>query len=118
MVSYTTCAIFWRERRRQQGVPPKADMPTALPERVYKQGRELNAMYMLPALDWPKDLFSAARADSALAGQKPTDAHLCACGCKQRHNLAVSGLEGESGYRRINWYRTIACKNKHLGIGR
>ena len=45
----------WREKRRQQGVSPKADMPTIIPEHLYVAGRELNRMMLMPALDWKKE---------------------------------------------------------------
>jgi hypothetical protein len=76
-------------------------------------------MAPLPFLDWPPDLFAAAHAAAAPpVRQVPqVSENNCACGCNQRHNQAVSGLEGDSGNRRVLWFRSIACKNKHAGIG-
>jgi hypothetical protein len=77
----------------------------------------------VPNLPWPANLFSlphllvATETTAPLfagAGKKVLGDKLCTCGCKLPHNNAVSGLEGEAGYRRVNWYRTIGCKNKHL----
>jgi hypothetical protein len=78
----------------------------------------------VPNLPWPQNLFNlphlmvATETTSPLygGGKKLLGAHICACGCKQPHNMAVSGLEGGHGFRRVNWYKTLACKNKHLGI--
>jgi hypothetical protein len=82
-------------------------------------------MMPVPYLPWPANLFSLPHlnvaADSTAPlmrhGKRPTDDHLCVCGCKKKHHMAVSGLEGESGVRRVLWFATMACKNKHLGIG-
>jgi len=73
-------------------------------------------MAPLPYLDWPTDLFAAAHAAAAALPAPRTprfNENNCACGCNQKHNRAVSALEGESGNRRVLWFRSIACKNKH-----
>lgn len=73
-------------------------------------------MAPLPYLDWPQDLFAAAHAAAAALPAPRTprfNENNCACGCNQKHNRAVSALEGESGNRRVLWFRSIACKNKH-----
>lgn len=115
-------AAQWREYRRSKGIPPKADMPTILPPHIAETGRQLTRMLMLPALDWRPDLFedivSQNRDTTApLFAPKRVDTASCGCGCGIKHNHAVSGLEGEHGSRRVVWFRTIGCKNKHFGIG-
>jgi CXCXC repeat len=73
-------------------------------------------MAPLPFLDWPLDLFAAAHAAAAALSPPRTplfNEKNCACGCNQKHNRAVSALEGEGDNRRVLWFRTIACKNKH-----
>jgi hypothetical protein len=73
----------------------------------------------LPFLDWPIDLF--ARANAAVRATPPTSIRRrrieknCTCGCNQKHNLAVSAVEEEDGQRRVLWFRTIACRNRHMG---
>lgn len=115
--SETPCAVFWRARRRQQGIPPKADMPTIIPESVYQTGREITAMLMVPALNWPKDLYSSASDSSVQFAPKKVDTAKCQCGCGFNHNHAVSGLEGEAGSRRVVWFSNMRCRNKYFGIG-
>ena len=73
-------------------------------------------MAPLPFLDWPPDLFAAAHAAvaaSPAAHTLPFNENNCACGCNLKHNRAVSAVDGEGGNRRVLWFRTIACKNKH-----
>lgn len=52
-------------------------------------------------------------------GKIPED-QLCSCGCGERHNLAVSRtqrVEGDNRYtHKIWWYRSMACRNKHVGV--
>jgi hypothetical protein len=78
-------------------------------------------MAPLPFLDWPPDLFAEANAARFIAppvSRRPrSNEKICACGCNQRHNLAVSTLEENSGERRVLWFRTMGCKSKHLGTG-
>lgn len=76
-------------------------------------------MAPLPFLDWPADLFARAHAAAPLtaaAKRKNSDTN-CACGCNQRHNRAVSWLEDDDGARHVLWFRSIACMNKHMGVG-
>lgn len=54
----TWTAADWREKRRQKGIPPKADMPTILPQSILDEGRELQAMMDMPALDWPTSKYA------------------------------------------------------------
>lgn len=115
-------AAQWREYRRSKGIPPKADMPTRLPPHIARAGQQLQRMLMLPVLDWDTNLFEDIVAEhkdttAPLFAPQRSTADLCACGCGIRHNHAVSGLEGEHGSRRVNWYRSMMCKNKHLHIG-
>jgi hypothetical protein len=78
-------------------------------------------MAPLPFLDWPPDLFAEAHAVRFTAPgvslKQRSNENICACGCNQRHNRAVSRLEDKGGDRRVVWFRTIGCKNKYLGIG-
>jgi hypothetical protein len=72
-------------------------------------------MAPLPYLDWPPDLFAAAHAAAAVSLVPRTllaNENICACGCNQQHNRAVSALEGDGDNRRVLWFRTISCKNK------
>ena len=75
----------------------------------------------LPFLDWPTDLF--ARANAVARATPPANTRRrrneknCVCGCNQQHNQAVSAVENENGQRRVLWFRTMACRNKHMGIG-
>lgn len=80
-------------------------------------------MPRVPDLNWPRQLYAlpydavAAHTTAPLKqGKARTGDHLCACGCKQKHHMAVSGLEGEHGFRRVLWFATMRCKNRHLGI--
>jgi hypothetical protein len=74
-------------------------------------------MAPLPFLDWPPDLFAAAHAAaSPVRPIQKSNENYCACGCNQRHNRAVSALEEDGGDRRVLWFRTIACKNRHIRI--
>jgi len=103
---------MFEAKRRQQGVPLKANLPTQLPERVYEQGRELAMMMQVPMLDWPATLY----------GDKPkTDEHKCAYStCGKPHKNAVSRVvqqDGPYGYnRRIAWYCSQLCRNRHAGL--
>ena len=72
-------------------------------------------MAPLPFLDWPPDLFAAAHAALAASASARTptfNENNCACGCNQKHNRAVSAVQGDGGNRRVLWFRTIACKNR------
>lgn len=116
--SQTPCAVYWRARRRQQGIPSKADMPTALPERIYQQGRELHEMTMCPRLDWPSDLFASVQEPKFTP--KKVDTSKCGCGCGVAHRNAVSRVVEETLYgvrsRRIVWYLSLNCRNRHMGL--
>jgi hypothetical protein len=83
--------------------------------RIFR-GRSM--MAPLPFLDWPADLFAEAHAAAApLIERKPrASGTFCTCGCNQKHNSAVSALEGDDGNQRVLWFRSIACKNRHMGI--
>jgi len=73
-------------------------------------------MAPLPFLDWPPDLFAAAHAAVEAAPAPRTlrfNENNRACGCNQKHYRAVSAVEGEDGNRRVLWFRTIGCKNRH-----
>ena len=74
-------------------------------------------MAPLPFLDWPADLFARAHAASLsrVTAKPRTSETNCACGCNQKHNTAVSWLEDDDGTRRVIWFRSIACMNKHMG---
>lgn len=80
-------------------------------------------MRRVPQLNWPQHLFAlphlnvatAIDSTASLRGVKPKDEELCACGCKTRHNLAVSRVVGDSHARRVLWYATSRCKFKHMG---
>lgn len=112
MSKTTWTAAMWREKRRQNGVSPKSDMPTQLPAHIFTTGRQLNAMMMLPALDWPKDLFAVNSTAPLLKKIEASSA--CACGCGFPHHLAVSRVVGDVNSRRVFWYRTMRCKSKHM----
>ncbi len=81
-------------------------------------------MQRVPQLNWPANLFAqpfltANHAPALLRSEKPTTGdHLCACGCARMHHMAVSGLEGEQGFRRVLWFATMSCKSKYLGMGK
>lgn len=107
----------WREARRQKGVPSKDNLPTVLPARVYQQGKELQDMMMMPALDWGKGLAVNTPSSPGPSSPRKVDTSKCACGCGFSHNSAVSGLEGDSSARRVLWFRTMRCKNKYFKVG-
>ena len=72
-------------------------------------------MERVPTLDWSQHLF--ATAPLPRRAEKPTDAMLCDCGCKQRHNCAVSAIEGNPGHYRVLWFASSQCKNRKMGVG-
>jgi hypothetical protein len=80
-------------------------------------------MRRVPQLNWPARLYaqpySTANSTAPLlrSGKSRTDDHLCACGCGKMHHLAISGLEGEQGARRVLWFATMSCKSRYLGTG-
>jgi hypothetical protein len=87
------------------------------PKRFRNDMEGIRTMAPLPFLDWPPDLFAAAHAAAAASlvpPMSPSNENKCACGCNQSHNRAVSAVIGESGDRRVLWFRTIACKNKRI----
>lgn len=91
-------AAEWRDYRRRQGIPPKADMPTLLPPHIFKAGQQLSAMLMLPVLDWHPGLFeditmTTANSTAPLL-QKPTNERICPCGCGMQHNMASESCGG------------------------
>lgn len=118
----------WRTYRRAKGIPEKANLPTALPKHIAIEGQKIAWMMQVPILDWSPSLFEDIVTESkdttaplfAGGSKKPTDDHLCRCGCKQRHNHAVSRVvahDGPFGYsRHIAWYRNLSCRNKHVGL--
>lgn len=116
-------AAQWRNYRREKGIPPKADMPTILPKHIAIEGQKIARMLMIPVLDWQPDLFEdimvTKNSTAPMLGKDSTVNYLCACGCKQRHNSAVSRtlkITNASGrYARVLWYRTIGCRDKHAG---
>ena len=76
-------------------------------------------MAPLPFLDWPADLFARAHAVATppATAKRRGSGTKCACGCNQRHNRAVSWLEDDDGVRQVVWFRSVACMNKHMGVG-
>jgi hypothetical protein len=98
------------------------------PSRPRPEGSGMNRV---PRLNWPADLYKdigCARTYVAAAGEpvpkigRVADATLCACGCKLRHNYAVSRVVEEHRYgmptRSVVWYRSLDCRNKHMGFVR
>jgi hypothetical protein len=102
-------AGYFRERRKEQR-DNKSNYNESDPfyhPRFVEAGRKISAMMRLPTLDWSPDLF--------IAKEGFLDERLCACGCGRPHNNAVSRVvEGRAG-KRIFWYRTRSCRNKHKG---
>lgn len=73
-------------------------------------------MAPVPNLNWPTDLFAQANANTTapLVGKNPASTRICPCGCAMQHNMAVSALEGEHGFRRVVWLHTMHCKVVYL----
>ena len=104
-------AEYFRERRRQQrdNNPNYYASDPFYHPRFVATGRTISAMMRLPTADCPTDLFGA--------NDRSCDARLCACGCGNPHNNAVSRVvEGQTG-KKILWYRTMNCRNKHASGG-
>jgi hypothetical protein len=87
-----------------------------VPNRRVAVGERLCAMVACPRLDWPVDLFANNRNVAFMPLEQRKSEFLCACGCQQRHNCAVSRVVAVNGDPRVFWYRTIRCFNKHAGI--
>lgn len=81
-------------------------------------------MFKVPQLNWPSNLFyhpldflvEAHDRNAPLFVSKTTAEHLCACRCGFPHNHAISRVLGDSGARRVVWYRSQSCRNKHAGL--
>jgi hypothetical protein len=100
---------YFRERRKEQrdNQPDHNDSDPFYHPWFVETGGEISAMMHLPTLDWPPDLFKAK--DNLVVER------LCACSCGRPHNNAVSRVvDGRAG-KRILWYRTMCCRNKHRG---
>lgn len=75
-------------------------------------------MHAVPDLQWPQDLFrqpfAVKAATTAPLYGKAGTGNLCACGCRQRHGLAVSKVVTEDDRhgptRRVLWFATWHCK--------
>lgn len=114
-------AKYMREFRANGGVgigQESRPIDTATTRRL---GFELRVMEQLPMLEWPTDLFSAVNGTQIVQTKKP-DETICSCGCKQPHRNNVSRVVSSDGFgttsRKIAWYRSMECRNKHMGIGR
>jgi hypothetical protein len=81
----------------------------------------------LPDLDWPvnafnqpmkvEDLFLEMASDSPVPkiGRIPDPMKCENPLCPQRHNHAVSRVIGGDGSRRVLWFCSVRCLNKHRG---
>ena len=72
----------------------------------------------VPNLPWPRDLFYqpaiVKTATTAPLYGKRDASSLCACGCRNRHSLAVSKVvteeERHGPIRRVLWFASWHCK--------
>lgn len=122
-------AEYFRQRRRQRGIPVREDAYMYSATAVAR-GKELAMMEQLPVREWPRNLFdrnmtieelmaSGDVADSPVPkiGRTPD---LLKCDnpiCPQRHNYAVSRVTGAANHRHIHWYCTMRCRNMHQPPG-
>jgi hypothetical protein len=84
--------------------------------RILEHERRLYALAICPKLDWPADLFAENKDTVFKPLEKPRTEFLCACGCQQRHNCAISRVVAMDSERQVLWYRTMRCRNKHAAM--
>lgn len=72
----------------------------------------------VPDLPWPHNLFAMGQPlqQQLTTRRRLNDSELCTCGCKQRHNHAVSKVITEEDRhgptRRVVWFVSMRCRNK------
>jgi hypothetical protein len=84
--------------------------------RILGHERRLCAMAVCVKLDWPIDLFAQNKDIVFKPLETPKTEFLCACGCQQRHNCAISRVVAMGSDRHVLWYRTMRCRNKHAAM--
>ncbi len=108
-------AEYYRQRRRQQGIPPREALSA---QKFLKRGAELRRLEQLP---WPRNLFGEnatiaeliAEAVLIEQGAQRSD-ELCPCGCRREHKHRVSQTLRNPygrGYD-IVYFSSDACKSK------
>src|ERR1700750_2113570 len=108
-------AEYFRQRRRQQGIPPRDPLSAS---RFLERGAELRRLEQLP---WPRNLFGECATIAELMAEAAEFRHgvaisndLCSCGCRREHKHRVSQTLRNPygrGYDVI-YFSSDACKSQ------
>ncbi len=99
-------AEYMRHWRRTHGLVKGRPSPLPTPQDEQRRGQELSMMMRDPVLEWSEGLFT----------DDGSGTRCCASQCTRSHNHAVSRVVGKHGSRRVLWYCTIACRNRHAAL--
>ncbi len=117
----TWTAAMWREKRRAEGVERRDDQQTFIPEHIYRAGREITAMLMLPVLDWDSSLFKddpLAVNGTNLQRPKAAAPNLCHYkDCMTLHSNRVSATKTVEGVHHVRWFCCGTCQRRWVSSG-